>query len=88
MVLISGALLLASLVASTALAAATDFLDIYLPGAAVSASMINFWFLLVVTFLVFALMYKFTTRPRFFTWEPSLHRSMAAPTVRSALSTN
>jgi membrane protein len=59
MVVISGALLLASLVASAALAAATDLLDVYLPGTAASSNAINFWFLFFITFLVFALLYKY-----------------------------
>jgi membrane protein len=59
MVIISGALLLASLVASTALAAATNFLDLYWPGTAASSNAINFWFLFILTFLIFALMYKY-----------------------------
>ena len=59
MVVISGFLLVVSLVASAALGAATNMLDVYLPGTAASSSAINFWFLFVVTFLVFALLYKY-----------------------------
>jgi membrane protein len=59
MVIISGILLLVSLVASAALGAATDLLDVYMPGMAASTGAINFWFLFVVTFLVFALLYKY-----------------------------
>jgi membrane protein len=59
MVVISGALLFASLVASTALAAATNLLDIYWPGASTTSHVVNFLFLLLVTFIVFGLMYKY-----------------------------
>jgi membrane protein len=59
MVVISGALLLVSIVASAAVAAATNLLDVYLPGTAASSNAINFWFLFLITFLVFALLYKY-----------------------------
>ena len=59
MVVISGFLLVASLLASAALGAATNLLDVYLPGTAANSGAINFWFLFVVTFLVFALLYKY-----------------------------
>ncbi len=59
MVIISGALLLASIVASAALASATNFLDLYWPGTTASTNAINFWFQLVLTFFIFALMYKY-----------------------------
>ena len=59
MVIISGALLLVSIVASAALASATNFLDLYWPGTTASTNAINFWFLFVLTFLIFALMYKY-----------------------------
>ena len=59
MVVISGFLLVLSLLASSALGAATNLLNVYLPGTAASSSAINFWFLFVVTFLVFALLYKY-----------------------------
>ncbi len=59
MVVISGLLLLVSLFLSTAVGAATDLLDVYLPGAAASSGAINFWFLFVITFLIFALLYKY-----------------------------
>jgi membrane protein len=59
MVIISGALLLASIVASAALASATNFLDLYWPGTAASTNAVSFWFQLVLTFLIFALMYKY-----------------------------
>jgi membrane protein len=66
MVIISGFLLLVSLVASAALGAATNLLDVYLPGAAASSGAINFWFLFVITFLVFALLYKFVPEVRIY----------------------
>lgn len=59
MVLISGALLFLSLVASTVVATATNFLDIYWPGTAWDSRTVNFLFLLAVTFVIFALMYKY-----------------------------
>ena len=59
MVAISGFLLVVSLLASAALGAATNLVDVYLPGTAASSSAINFWFLFVITFLVFALLYKY-----------------------------
>ena len=59
MVVISGFLLVASLLVSAALGAATNLLDVYLPGTAANSGAINFWFLFVVTFLVFALLYKY-----------------------------
>ena len=59
MVVISGFLLVASLLASVALGAATNQFDVYLPGTAANSGAINFWFLFVVTFLVFALLYKY-----------------------------
>ncbi len=59
MVVISGFLLVVSLLASAALGAATNLLDVYLPGTAANSGAINFWFLFVVTFLVFALLYKY-----------------------------
>ncbi len=66
MVVISGFLLLLSLVASAALSAATNLLDVYFPGAAGSAGAINFWFLFVITFLVFALLYKYVPDVRIY----------------------
>ena len=59
MVVISGFLLVVSLLASAALGAATNLLDVYLPGTAANSGAINFWFLFVITFLVFALLYKY-----------------------------
>jgi membrane protein len=59
MVMISGFLLVVSLLASAALSAATNLLDVYFPGTAASSGAINFWFLFVVTFFVFALLYKY-----------------------------
>jgi membrane protein len=59
MVIIFGALLFLSLVASTALAAAADFLDIYWSGAVPDPQVGNFLFLLLVTFIVFGLLYKY-----------------------------
>jgi membrane protein len=59
MVIISGILLLVSLVASAAVAAATDLLNVYMPGMAGSSGAINFWFLFVMTFIIFALLYKY-----------------------------
>jgi membrane protein len=59
MVIISGAFLLASLVASAAVATATNLLDIYWPGASTTSNVVNFFFLLAVTFVLFALLYKY-----------------------------
>jgi membrane protein len=59
MVVISGFLLVVSLLASAALGAATNLLDIYFPGTAASSGAINFGFLFVITFFVFALLYKY-----------------------------
>jgi membrane protein len=59
MVIISGALLLASLVASAAVATATNLLDFYWPGTSTTSHVVNFLFLLAVTFVIFALMYKY-----------------------------
>ena len=44
----------------------TDLLDVYLPGAAASSGAINFWFLFVITFLVFALLYKYVPEVRIY----------------------
>jgi membrane protein len=59
MVIISGALLFLALVASTALAAATDYLDIYWQGNGANSQVVNFVFLFFVTFGIFGLMYKY-----------------------------
>ncbi len=59
MVIISGALLLLSLLVSTVLAAATDWINTYLPGMVVQTQVINFAFLFLVTLILFALIYKF-----------------------------
>ena len=66
MVIISGFLLLVSLVASAVLGAATNLLDVYIPGLAASSGAINFWFLFVITFLVFALLYKYVPDVRIY----------------------
>jgi membrane protein len=59
MVLIGGALMLGALVASTALSAATSWLNRMSPEAAIWTQSINFVFFLVVTLVLFLLIYKF-----------------------------
>lgn len=59
MVLLSGFLLLASLVVSTMVAAAREWLNISSPGLGTRSEVINFIFFFLVTVLVFALIYKF-----------------------------
>jgi membrane protein len=59
MVAVGGFLLLLSLVASAALSAATDWINIWWPGMATWTQVINFVFLFFVTLLIFLLIYKF-----------------------------
>ena len=59
MVMAGGLLLLASLFASTALSAATDWINHWWPGMATWTQVVNFAFLFFITLLVFALIYKF-----------------------------
>jgi membrane protein len=59
MVMVSGFLLLVSLVMSTALTAATTWINNRAPGMATTTQAINFLFFFIVTVLVFALIYKF-----------------------------
>lgn len=59
MVVVGGLLLLASLVTSAAMSAATEWINTWWPGMATWTQVINFMFLFLVTLLVFALIYKF-----------------------------
>jgi membrane protein len=59
MVLIGGALMLAALVASTALSAATSWMNRFSPEAAIWTQVINFVFFLIVTLILFLLVYKY-----------------------------
>ncbi len=59
MVVAGGILLLASLVTSAAVSAATDWINTWWPGMATWTQVVNFIFLFLVTLLVFALVYKF-----------------------------
>ena len=59
MVMVSGLLLLTSLIASAMLSAATDWINTWWPGMATWTQVVNFVFLFFVTLFVFALIYKF-----------------------------
>ena len=59
MVVVGGLLLLASLVTSAAMSAATEWINTWWPGMATWTQVVNFIFLFLVTLLVFALVYKF-----------------------------
>jgi membrane protein len=59
MVLIGGGLMLVALVASTALSAATSWMNRLSPEAVVWTQAINFVFFLIVTLILFLLVYKF-----------------------------
>ena len=59
MVIAGGILLLASLVTSAAVSAATDWINTWWPGMATWTQVVNFIFLFLVTLLVFALVYKY-----------------------------
>lgn len=59
MVLVSGLLMLLALVATTALAVATNWVNEQWPGMGFTSQAANFVFFLLITMLVFALMYKY-----------------------------
>lgn len=59
MVFVGGFLLLASLLTSAALAAATAWINKWWPGIATWTQVVNFLFLFIVTLFVFALIYKY-----------------------------
>ncbi len=59
MVLVSGFLLLASLVVDTGMAAAAAWMNIWWPGSALLGQAVSFLFLFLVTLGVFALIYKY-----------------------------
>lgn len=58
-VILSGLLLLASLVVNTFLNLATKWIDLYWPGFGMISQITNFGFFFAVTLIVFALIYKF-----------------------------
>jgi membrane protein len=59
MVLVSGLLMLISLIATTFLAAATDWVNTRWPGMGLPSQVATFFFFFVVTVLIFALIYRF-----------------------------